>query len=83
MWINAQADGYVVTDVSAGGPAAEAGLVVGDVITRMDGRPVTSEGLSDARILLRSRAAGETVPLAIKRKDGTTGTATLTLRDQI
>jgi hypothetical protein len=82
MWINAGPDGYVVTDVSAGGPAAKAGVVVGDVITQLDGKPAASEGLSDARILLRSRAAGETVPLAIKRKDGM-ATATLTLRDQI
>jgi hypothetical protein len=83
MWINAGPDGYVVTDVSTGGPASEAGVQVGDVITELDGKPVTSEGLSDARILLRSRAAGEKIPLAIKRKDGAAITATLTLRDQI
>lgn len=82
MWINSGPDGYVVTDVSTGGPAAEAGVQVGDVITTLDGRLVTPEGLSDARILLRSRAAGEKVPLAIQRK-GATVSATLTLRDQI
>lgn len=83
MWINAGPEGYVVTSVSAGGPAAEAGLVVGDVITQLDGKPVTSEGLSDARILLRARPAGETIPLAVRRKDGTTATVGVTLRDQI
>jgi hypothetical protein len=82
MWINSGPDGYVVTDVSTGGPAAEAGVLVGDVITTLDGKPVTPEGLSDARILLRSRAAGEKVPLSIRRKDAQV-TATLVLRDQI
>lgn len=82
MWINSGPDGYVVTDVSVGSPAAKAGVQVGDVITELDGKRVTPEGLSDARILLRSRAAGEKVSLAIRRKDAPV-TATLVLRDQI
>jgi hypothetical protein len=82
MWINATPEGYAVTDVSTDGPAAQAGVMVGDVITQLDGMPVTMEGLSDARILLRSRAAGEKVVLEIKRQ-AVPVTATLVLRDQI
>jgi hypothetical protein len=50
MWINAGKSGYDVTDVSPGGPAAEAGIAVGDIITAVDGKPVATDGLSDARI---------------------------------
>jgi hypothetical protein len=82
MWINASQAGYDVTDVSPGGPAAEAGIVVGDVITAIDGKPVVTEGLSDARISLRARPAGTKVEIAVTR--GTEKTVvTLVLRDQI
>jgi hypothetical protein len=82
MWINAGKAGYDVTDVSTGGPAAEAGIAVGDVITAIDGKPVVTEGLSDARIALRAQPAGTKVTLAVTR--GTEKkVVTLVLRDQI
>lgn len=82
MWINAGPDGYVVTDVAAGGPAAQAGIAVGDVIVEMDGKPVKPEGLSDARIGLRARPAGTQVPVRVRRAAATTGVV-IVLRDQI
>jgi hypothetical protein len=82
MWINAKPDGYIVTDVSAGGPAAQAGIAVNDLIVSLDGEPVRPEGLSDARILLRAKPAGTKVRVVLKR-GGDTHAVTLVLRDQI
>jgi hypothetical protein len=82
MWINAGKTGYDVTDVSQGGPAAEAGIVIGDVITAIDGRPVVTEGLSDARIALRAQPAGTKVQIALTR-GMEKKLVTLVLRDQI
>jgi S1-C subfamily serine protease len=82
MWINAGKAGYDVTDVSPGGPAAEAGIAVGDIITAIDGGPVVMEGLSDARIALRARPAGTKVEIAVTR-GAEKKVMTLVLRDQI
>ena len=82
MWINAGADGYSVTAVSAGGPAEQAGLAAGDVIVALDGQPAAAEKLSDARILLRARPAGSPIEARVKR-DGAERTVTITLKDQI
>jgi len=82
MWINAGPQGYVVTDVTPGGPAAQAGIEVGDIITTLNGSPARFEGLSDARLLLRSRAAGTRIELTLQRAR-VSRKATLTLADQI
>jgi len=82
MWINSKDGGYVVTDVSPQGPAARAGIQVGDLITRLDGVAPKFDQLSQARTLLRSRPAG--TALAIELKHGTTVKhVTLVLEDQI
>jgi hypothetical protein len=82
MWINSAPTGYVVTDVAAEGPAAHAGIHVGDIITRLDGAAPRFDGLSDARILLRSRPAGTQIEVELQR--GTeVRKATLVLADQI
>jgi Aspartyl protease/PDZ domain len=82
MWINSKADGYLVTDVSAQGPAARAGIQVGDVISRLDGQAPKFDELSQARTLLRSRPAGTS--LAVELKRGTeVKQVTLVLEDQI
>jgi hypothetical protein len=82
LWINSGPDGYVVTDVAANGPAEQAGIQVGDIITRLDGVPSRFDGLSDARILLRARPAGTHIELEVKRGNETRKTAVV-LRDQI
>jgi C-terminal processing protease CtpA/Prc len=82
MWINLGSDGYEVMDVAAGGPAAKAGLAVGDVITRLDGRGPRELSLADARRLLRATPAGTPVTLSVRR-DKATRTLVLVLRDQI
>ncbi|HEY0340780.1 MAG TPA: aspartyl protease family protein [Steroidobacteraceae bacterium] len=81
-WINSGPKGYVVTDVAVNGPAAQAGIQVGDIITRMDGAAPRFDGLSDTRLLLRSRPAGTRVEVELQRAGEVRQTA-LTLRDQI
>jgi len=82
LWMNAGKDGYVVTSVAAASPAAEAGLKTGDVIIELDGRRAKAEDLSGARELLRTRAAGTSVPMRVKGK-AATRRIILTLRDLI
>jgi S1-C subfamily serine protease len=82
LWINAADDGFTVTAVAAGSPAAEAGVAAGDLITAIDGKPARPEGLSDARRALRSLAAGTKVRLDLRR-GGESRAATVTLRDLI
>ncbi len=80
-WINKSAKGFEVVDVTAGGPAAAAGLAVGDQITAIDGRPATTIQLSDVRAHLRDEA----VPAVLLVVDhaGQSRTVNLTLRDLI
>ncbi len=58
-------DGLLVLRISAGTPAARAGLMPGDVIVRGDGRPMTS--VHDLRALL-STGDREPVELRVVRK---------------
>ena len=57
--------GVVVASVVEDGPAAQAGIQEGDIITELDGRSVSSiEGLQDT---LQYYAAGETVDIVVQR----------------
>jgi len=51
--------------VPAGSPAAAAGLREGDVVTGVDGQPVT-DGIS-LIVAIRSHQPGETVDLLVRR----------------
>jgi S1-C subfamily serine protease len=55
----------VITKVRPGGPAANAGMVPGDVITAIDGSPLPS--MAALKVALRSRAPGQIVGLALLR----------------
>ena len=57
---------YVVRELVAGGPAATAGVLVGDVIATVDGRPASGMTLSAVRRALRSRD-GRDVRLDVER----------------
>ncbi len=82
MWINAVKDGVEVMDVTANGPAQASGLKAGDVITRVDGKPITSIPLYELRRQWRDQAPGTVVKLAVKRGSAVRE-VTLTLHDQI
>jgi serine protease Do len=71
-----QAQGAIVADPQAGGPAAKAGVEAGDVITALNGTPV-----KDSREVARkigAMAPGSAVKLDILRNGGTK-TLTVTL----
>ena len=72
------APGLFVQEVAAGGPAATAGLVQGDVITSIKSTPATSVGLA---FLLVTAKIGDEVPIEYRR-GGETRQATLTLAEQ-
>ncbi len=82
LWINAQGDGYEIMDVAPGSAGSQAGLAVGDVITLVDGRPVTDAGLSEMRQRLRSDQPGTKVQLTVRRASQVLN-FTLVLRDQV
>jgi putative serine protease PepD len=68
--------GAAVREVSAGGPAARAGLQAGDVVTKLDDRVVTeANGLI---VAVRSHEPGSTVTVTYLR-GGATRTANVTL----
>ncbi len=68
--------GVEVTSVSAGGPAANAGIKTGDVITRLNGRPL--EEPTDLIALVRKYAPGTAVTVQYQR-DGAPHTVQVTL----
>lgn len=69
--------GVVVQEVMAGSPAAEAGLMVGDVITKFDGTTVTSE--NQLKDLITTRRPGSTVRVTYTNGSGISSTLELQL----
>ena len=82
MWINAAKGGMAVMDVTANGPAAQAGIEVGDVITKVNGKAATSIPIGELRRMLSDEPPGTLVRLAVKRGN-TTREIAVALRDQI
>ena len=72
-------EGLFVQAVTAGGPAATAGLRDGDVITKVDGEPATSN--VQLQELTLTKKPGDTVSISYAR-DGQSATATVTLAAQ-
>jgi len=71
------APGALVAGVESGSPAAQAGIVTGDVITSIDGKTITSStALTGA---MTGRHPGDTVTVGWVSPDGTTHHATLRL----
>jgi putative serine protease PepD len=68
--------GLYVAGVTPGGPSAQAGLQVGDIITKIDGQPATSA--EQLAVLTITKSPGDSVKLQYVR-DGNTSTATVVL----
>ncbi len=58
-------NGVLLTEVRGGGPAGKAGLARGDVVVKVDGKPVTSTG--QFRNLIASSGAKKKVTLEVMR----------------
>jgi putative serine protease PepD len=71
--------GLFVAGVVTGGPAAQAGLQEGDIITKVDGNPATSN--VQLQELTLTKSPGEKVSVDYER-NGTAAAATLTLGRQ-
>jgi hypothetical protein len=72
----------VVLDSRPGTPAAQAGIVKGDTIATIDGKPAASMSLQDVRKLF-SGAPGTALQVGLTAKDGSKRTVAVTLRDFI
>lgn len=57
--------GLLIVGIDPDGPAAKAGLIVGDLITRWNGKPLAR--MREAMLLLGPDSVGSTVTLAIRR----------------
>ncbi|MGB7147668.1 MAG: Do family serine endopeptidase [Terriglobales bacterium] len=60
-----KAEGALVSDVQPDAPGAKAGLRTGDVITELDGKPVTDSG--QLQMLVEQKRPGETIHLEVMR----------------
>jgi putative serine protease PepD len=70
-------EGVYVGSVTAGGPAAKAGIQVGDVIVSVAGKAtMTSDDLGS---VLAARKPGQTVKVKVVRQSGSTATVDVTL----
>ncbi len=82
VWLNMADGGFEVLDVVPAGPAAEAGLKVGDRVLAVDGKPAAQIPLPALRARLRSDAPGTKLDLRIE-SGGATREVTLMLRDLV
>jgi S1-C subfamily serine protease len=73
----ATVNGAAVASVQRGGPAARAGIVPGDVITSIDGQPITSP--AEVAIVLATLAPGQRVAVGITKPDGSSAHVTVRL----
>jgi S1-C subfamily serine protease len=69
--------GVIVSQATPGGGAARAGIVAGDVITAINGKPVTS--LADLQNILAGLSPGATANVTVVTQGGATKTVPVTL----
>jgi membrane-associated protease RseP (regulator of RpoE activity) len=77
LWLSKRALAFEVMSIVAGGPAADAGIEVGDIVTAIDGRSVADLFLVDERERLKREPVGTVVTLKLARGRD----VRLTLRD--
>lgn len=75
--LTGSSSGALISSVTSGSPAAQAGLQAGDLITALNGKAVTSpDDLSQA---LAQLAPGDRATVSVTRQDGSQHTLTVTL----
>jgi len=74
---NGQPVGVGVVTVTPNGPAANAGIAAGDVITSLDNSPITS--LAQMQAQLATLQPGNKVPVGLQKANGTKSTVEVTL----
>lgn len=79
MQVEAPENGLYISEVKSGSPARLAGLTKGDIITAIDGTPITR--MSELREKLLYCRIGDTIKLDINR-DGTLFTASVTVEEE-
>ncbi len=82
MWFGLAGDRFEVIDIIAGGPAAEAGLRVGDQILEIDGTSVGRLDLPAVRLRFKNDPPQKRVRLVLNR-DGQRREVVLVLRDLV
>ena len=70
MWINLSGSDFEVVDVIEGGPAATAGLVIGDTIVKVDGKDVRDLSLPELRRRFVTDSPGTKIRLTVKNIRG-------------
>src|ERR1700722_16991713 len=60
-----KAEGALISDVEADAPGAKAGLKIGDVISKLDGKPVTDAG--QLQMTVGQKRPGDTIRLQVVR----------------
>jgi serine protease Do len=74
-----RADGVIITQVGAGTPAETAQLQQGDIIIKIDGKPITQEG--EVVAALRAKKVGDTLVVVVDR-NGKEVTANVVLAER-
>jgi hypothetical protein len=82
MWLGQKGESFEVVDVIKDGPAAVAGIRLGDCIVEVDGLPTSRWLLPDVRVRFRDAADNTPVRLRIRRA-GHTEDLVLTLRELV
>jgi putative serine protease PepD len=72
--------GAVITEVNKGTPAEDAGLLKDDVVTAVDGKPVT-DGIA-LIVAIRTHQPGDTIEFTVVR-DGSEKAFTITLDGEV
>lgn len=70
MMYDANTDGIIVVSVYEASPAKQAGIVPGDIITHINGSPVSSYGFYGAVLELGHGNADDKIALSVKKADG-------------
>ena len=77
--VNIDDDGTIASLLDWGCPAFEAGLDQGDAILALDGKPLDKR--TTLASVLKLHKPGDRIGVSFRRRNGATGTATITLKE--